>query len=146
MKPQRPYLAVPQGLFIQDILWREGFGKEFLLTAVVMIIGVSLRFVPYITKNHTIQNTLFLILSVVGMSFFIIKDIGAITVWAVYIIFLLYSIVLNSNVHTFIFLVITLIIQVILGILYPKVYTVIDSAQYVKKSFYYCTFFLPCDT
>ncbi|MGI6326553.1 MAG: EAL domain-containing protein [Saccharofermentanales bacterium] len=109
--------------------------KEFLLTAVVMIIGVSLRFVPYITKNHTIQNTLFLILSVVGMSFFIIKDIGAITVWAVYIIFLLYSIVLNSNVHTFIFLVITLIIQVILGILYPKVYTVIDSAQYVKRVF-----------
>ncbi len=70
------------------------------------------------------------------MSFFIIKDIGAITVWAVYIIFLLYSIVLNSNVHTFIFLVITLIIQELFRILYPKdLYRYRQCSEMYRKSF-----------
>jgi hypothetical protein len=71
------------------------------------------------------------------MTFFIIKNIdtGAVTVWAVYIVFLLYSIVLNSNVHTFIFLVHYPDNSAVLGILSRKVYVVIDIVQYLKRIF-----------
>jgi diguanylate cyclase (GGDEF)-like protein len=111
--------------------------KELSLAFVVFVFGVFLRYMPYLTKNNTIQNTLFLITSVIGMSFFIITTIesGAVTVWAIYTVFLLFTVVLNSDIHAFIFLVATMITQVVIWIIYPKVYTVIDSAQYMKRIF-----------
>ncbi len=94
-------------------------------------------FIPYAAKKHTTQNTLFLIISIVGMSFFIIKeiDIGAVTIWAVYVVFLMFSIVLTSRIHTFIFLAATLLIQVVLGIFCPEVSATIDIVQYLKRMF-----------
>ncbi|HHT24763.1 MAG TPA: EAL domain-containing protein [Clostridiaceae bacterium] len=111
--------------------------KELLLAVVVFIFGVFLKYMPYMTKNNTIQNKLFLMTSVVGMSFFIITNIdtGAITVWAIYTVFLLFTVVLNDDIHAFLFLVATLITQVVVWIIYPKVYAVIDSAQYMKRIF-----------
>ena len=111
--------------------------KELLLALVVFIFGVFLKYMPYLTKNYTIQNNLFLITSVVGMSFFIITNIatGAVTIWAIYTVFLLYTVVLNSDIHAFLFLVATLITQVVVWIISPKAYAVIDSAQYMKRIF-----------
>ncbi|MGI6071567.1 MAG: EAL domain-containing protein [Lachnospiraceae bacterium] len=111
--------------------------SELLLAFAVMVSGVFLRFIPYIAKNHTVQNTLFLAASIVGMTFFIIANIdtGAVTVWAVYIVFLLYTVVLNSDIHAILFLVATLIIQAVIGITHPKAYVVIDSAQYMRRFF-----------
>ena len=113
------------------------FTSEFLLALVVWGLGISLLFIPYAAKKHTTQNTLFLIISIVGMSFFIIKeiDIGAVTIWAVYVVFLMFSIVLTSRAHTFIFLAATLLIQVVLGIFCPEVSATIDIVQYLKRMF-----------
>ena len=124
-------------LFSGYFIARESLVDELLLTAVVFSLGIFLRFIPLITKNHTEQNTLFLIASIIGMTFFIIKDIdkGAISVWAVYTIFLLYTVVLNSDRHVLFFLWVTLIIQVALWIAYPKVHAVVDNAQYLKRIF-----------
>ncbi|MGI6090584.1 MAG: diguanylate cyclase domain-containing protein, partial [Saccharofermentanales bacterium] len=110
---------------------------ELSLAFVVLGLGIFLRFIPYIVKEHTVQNTLFLITSIVGMSAFIIGNIatGAVTVWAVYVIFLLYTVVINSDIHTIIFMVATLIIQVVLGIIHPEVNVIIDSTQYLKRIF-----------
>ncbi|MGI6090285.1 MAG: histidine kinase N-terminal 7TM domain-containing protein, partial [Saccharofermentanales bacterium] len=110
---------------------------EFSLALVVFILGTFLSFIPHIVKKHTVQNTLFLITGIAGMSAFIIGNIdtGAVTVWAVYIIFLLYTVVLNSDIHTIIFMVATLIIQFVLGIIHPEVNVIIDSAQYLKRIF-----------
>ena len=110
---------------------------EFSLTFVVFILGTFLNFIPHIAKRHTIQNTLFLITSIAGMSAFIIGNIatGAVTIWAVYIIFLLYTVVLNSDIHTILFMVATLLTQVVLGIIYPEVNVIIDSTQYLKRIF-----------
>ncbi|MGI6726684.1 MAG: EAL domain-containing protein [Christensenellales bacterium] len=113
------------------------FAREFSLALVVWILGTWLLFIPHIAKKHATQNTLFLITSIVGMTFFIVKDIdiGAATVWAVYIVFLLFSIVLDSRVHTFLFLVFTLITQIVLWIICPEVPVTIDIAQYLKRIF-----------
>ena len=109
--------------------------KELLLTFFVFFLGMLLSFVPQIVKKHTVQNTIFLIIGIIGMTAFITAgiDAGAVTTWAVYIVFLLYTVVLNSNIHAFIFLIATLITQVVLGIIRPKVYTVIDDSQYLKR-------------
>ncbi len=98
---------------------------------------MCLLFIPHVAEKYTAQNTLFLIISIVGMTFFIIKDIntGAVTVWAVYIAFLLYSIVLDSKAHILVFLAITLLVQVVLGIIRPEVSVTIDNTQYLKRGF-----------
>jgi hypothetical protein len=111
--------------------------RELLLAFVVMNLGIFLRFIPSISKNHAVQNTLFLIASIVGMTFFLMKDVdmGAATVWAIYIVFLLYTVVLNSNIHAFVFLVITLALQVVVWMISPDVSVAVDNSQYIKRIF-----------
>jgi diguanylate cyclase (GGDEF)-like protein len=123
--------------FVGYFIAGENLANELLLSSVVLILGIFLRFIPLISKKHTVQDTLFLIASIVGMTFFIINDInkGAITVWAVYTIFLLCTVILNSNIHTFLFLGATLITQVVVSIIHPRVFVVINSAQYLKRIF-----------
>ena len=115
----------------------ENFTTEFILASVVWGLGICLLFISYVSKKHTIQNTLFLIISILGMTFFIAKDIdmGSVTVWSVYLVFLLYSVILDSNVHTIIFLVATLIIQAVLVVAFPKVSVTINIVQYLKRIF-----------
>ncbi|HHW95263.1 MAG TPA: EAL domain-containing protein [Mogibacterium sp.] len=115
----------------------ENIASELLLAFLVINLGIFLRFIPHITKKHKIQDTLFLITSIVGMTFFIIKDInvGGATVWSVYIIFLLYTVVLNSDTHAALFLGATLVTQVLLWIIYPNVSFTIDNSQYLKRIF-----------
>ncbi|MGI6635382.1 MAG: EAL domain-containing protein [Christensenellales bacterium] len=60
---------------------------------------------------------------------------GAVTIWSVYIVFLLFSIILDSSVHTFIFLGYTLMTQVVLALVFPKVSVTIDIVQYFKRIF-----------
>ncbi|MGI6689415.1 MAG: EAL domain-containing protein [Christensenellales bacterium] len=124
-------------LYSGYFIGKGDLAAELLLASVVLALGIFLRFIPYITKKHAIQNTLFLIIGIVGMTFFIITnaDTGAVTVWAVYIVFLLYSVVLNSDIHAFLFLVATLITQIVLGITHPKADAVINHAQYLKRIF-----------
>ena len=111
--------------------------KELLLAFIVFILGMLLASIPHVVKKHFAQNTLFLIISIVGMIFFIITslDTGAVTVWAVYVIFLLFTIVLNSSIHAILFLIATLLTQVVLGIIRPEAYTIIDITQYLKRIF-----------
>ncbi|NLJ65146.1 MAG: EAL domain-containing protein [Christensenellaceae bacterium] len=123
--------------FVEYYIGGKNFSDEFLLAVVVWILGVFLLIIPYVVKKQTTQNNLFLITSILGMTFFLVQemDIGATTVWAVYIVFLLFSIVLDSRVHTLIFLVYVLITQVVLWIFFPEVSVIIDIVQYLKRIF-----------
>jgi len=116
---------------------KEPLANQLLLAAIVIALGILLRFIPYMSKKHIVQNTLFLIASIVGMAFFIITHVnnGAATVWAVYIIFLLYTIVLNSKIHTHIFLAVTLAIQAILSMVYPELSITIGRSRYLERMF-----------
>jgi len=123
--------------FVEYYIGGKNFSDEFMLAVVVWTLGIFLLIIPYVAKKQTTQNTLFLITSIVGMSFFIIQemDIGATTVWAVYIVFLLFSIVLDTRVHTLIFLIYVLITQVVLWIFFPEISVIIDIVQYLKRIF-----------
>ncbi|MGI5940002.1 MAG: EAL domain-containing protein [Thermoleophilia bacterium] len=130
------FMAGGAGSFFLGYFTASGsLANELPLALTVIVIGAFLIFIPYISAKDNIQNTLFLVVSIVGMSFFIIRDadIGGVTIWAVYVVFLLYTIILNSRIHTLLFLGITLISQVILWITHPKAYTVIDDTQYLKR-------------
>ncbi|NLL63315.1 MAG: EAL domain-containing protein [Ruminococcaceae bacterium] len=124
-------------LFSGYFIAKGNFLNELLLAIAVWTLGIFLLFIPYVVKKHTTQNTLFLMISIVGMIFFIINDVheGALTVWAVYIAFLLYSIVLDSKIHTSIFIYVTLTIQIVLWIIHPKLSVTIDGGQYLKRLF-----------
>ena len=115
----------------------KNMADEFTLAFIILIIGLSLKFIPFMSKSYAKQNTIFLILSLTGMSAFIISGLGtgAVTIWAVYTIFMLYTVVLDSDAHAYVFLIVTLLIQVIVWILYPKVSAVIDTGEYLKRIF-----------
>ncbi len=111
--------------------------NEISIAAVVMFLGIFLRFVPHLIKSRKAQNNIFLIISIVGMSAFIIGNLstGAMTVWTVFIIFLLYTIVLNSDIHAILFILATMITQVIIGIISPNSVAIIDNSQLLKRLF-----------
>lgn len=121
------------GYFLTD----GDFIREIILSVSIWFFAIFFLFVPHITKKILIQNILFFITSVVGMTFFIVKDahMGASTVWAVYIVFLLYSIVLDSKRDTLFFLIFTVFTQIVLWITFPNVTIVLDNAQYAKRLF-----------
>ncbi|MGI6579177.1 MAG: EAL domain-containing protein [Saccharofermentanales bacterium] len=110
---------------------------ELLLAFFVFLLGMSLVSIPHIVTKRSVQNTLFLIISIAGMTAFMITGIdkGAVTVWAVYVVFLLYTVVLNSNIHAILFFAATLITQVVIGIARPKASVIVDSTQYLKRIF-----------
>ncbi|NLL90155.1 MAG: EAL domain-containing protein [Dehalococcoidales bacterium] len=124
------------GSFYAGYFIAEGnLATELSLALAVLICGICLRFIPWAVKKYAIQDALFLIISIVGMTFFIITEIdrGAVTVWAVYTIFLLYTVVLNRRILAFLFLAATLIIQGVVGIISPEVSVTIDNAEYLAR-------------
>ena len=109
--------------------------NELLYAAALLLIGIFIRFLPFITSNHAIQNTIFLIINTLSL-FYMMRvnaDTGALTIWAVYILFFLYTVVLNSDIHAILFLAAILIIQVVLGIIYPEVSVTVDWNQYILR-------------
>ncbi|MGI6738843.1 MAG: EAL domain-containing protein [Christensenellales bacterium] len=111
--------------------------NELLLAGSILLLAVFIRFIPHITKKHTTQNILFLGVAVLAMMFFVIQDanIGALTTWALYILFLLFSIILDDKTSVFIFTVFNIVIQLVLSFLYPKVTVIIDINEYVTRIF-----------
>lgn len=101
---------------------------ELLLSAVILICGIFTRYIPTITKNLQTQNILFLIICIIGLSFFVFinAETGAVTVWAVFVVFMLFTIVLDSKHHTLIFVIIAIATQIILGIIQPEVAVTIN--------------------
>ncbi|MGI6688449.1 MAG: EAL domain-containing protein [Christensenellales bacterium] len=110
---------------------------ELLLAASFLVTGVLIRLVPSIIKKKTIQNTLFLILAILGMLYLMIKkaQTGGITVWAIYILFLLFTIVLDSKIHAYIFVAVSIIAQIFFWIYDPKVSVIIDGNEYATRIF-----------
>ncbi|HHT25433.1 MAG TPA: EAL domain-containing protein [Clostridiaceae bacterium] len=102
---------------------------------ILVLIGIFVRFIPYITKKHDIQNAIFLVIGTVGTLFFMISsaNTGALTVWAVYILFLLLTVILDDRVSAILFTVICAVMQVSFWIAYPKVSVTIDGNQYLTR-------------
>ncbi len=115
----------------------ENFIGEFSLSLALLILGVCFLLLPHVIKKHTIQDKIFLILCIATLFFFMFNDVntGAVTIWAVYIAFLLFSIILDNRVIALIFVIIALMANVVIWIISPEASATIDSAQYLKRIF-----------
>lgn len=108
---------------------------ELSLSIAIFLFGIFTGFIPVITRNHNIQNTIFLAVCTLGFLFFMITnaDTGAVTIWSTYILFLLVTVVLDSRIHAFIFTILCIVIQVGFWIARSKVAVIIDGTEYVTR-------------
>ena len=110
---------------------------EIIQAASFFLIAVIVRFVPIITKKQAVQNTIMLTLSTLGLLFLMVKEaeIGALTVWAIYILFLLFNVILDSRINAYVFAAITILVQVVLWRVFPKISVIIDGNEYLTRIF-----------
>ena len=116
---------------------KEAFISEFILAGTLLISGLFISFIPYITKSHTMQNTIFLVLSILAMLYFTITNIktAATSIWAAYIVFLLFTVILDSKVHANAFVISSIVIQIVFWLAYSKVSVIIDGNEYATRIF-----------
>ena len=108
---------------------------ELLLAAVLLSAGILVRIIPHITKKHAIQNGLFQTVSTLSILYFLManSDTGALTIWSIYILFLLFTVVLDSKIHAIVFTILMVVIQIVFWIIYPKVSVTIDGNEYLSR-------------
>jgi diguanylate cyclase (GGDEF)-like protein len=108
---------------------------ELFHAAALILMGVTVRAIPSMTSNKTAQNTIFLAVSTLGVLYFTVTNAatGALTIWAVYILFLLYTIILDSTFHAYIFTALYTIVQVVFWIIQPEITVVIDGSEYLTR-------------
>ena len=71
--------------------------------------------IPIVIKNQVNQNTMFLLISFAGTIYYLLRyfNEGAITVWAIYVLFFLLTVILESKIHSIIFGVVSIVVQII---------------------------------
>ncbi len=111
--------------------------QELITAAFIFVTSIFLLFLPLITKKYFIQNIIFLLICIGGMVFFMMSQSnkGALTVWSLYIIFLLLTVVLENKHLAIIFTLVCIVLQIILIIFYPKVIVTLDINEYVLRIF-----------
>ena len=64
---------------------RKNMTLLFLLFMSMILMGIIMGFIPLITRKNTIQNIAILIICMLSMLYFMIKDVetGALTVWSI---------------------------------------------------------------
>ncbi|NLM19974.1 MAG: EAL domain-containing protein [Clostridiaceae bacterium] len=110
---------------------------ELLIAVTLLLIGIFARFIPLITKRHSIQNAIFLAICSLGTFYFMIVNAktGALTIWSIYILFLLFNVILDGRIHSIIFTVFCILIQVAFWITNPKISVIIDGNEYLTRIF-----------
>lgn len=116
---------------------KKELNNELLLAGFVLVIGLFTRSIPIISKKHAVQNTMFLIANTMGMLFFMTTNakVGALTIWAIYILFLLFTVILDSNIPAAVFTVLAIAMQIILSFIFPKIQVTIDGSEYATRIF-----------
>ena len=114
---------------------KKPLNEEIFLSASVFIIALISKYIPFMTKKHSVQNALFLLVCMFGMVLYTLTaiNVGGLTTWTVYIIFLLFTVVLGTPVHALIHASFVILIQVVLWIFYPEVTAVINGNEYAVR-------------
>ncbi|NLL92229.1 MAG: EAL domain-containing protein [Ruminococcaceae bacterium] len=108
---------------------------ELLIASVLLLIALSVRLIPYITKNHIIQNTIFLLVSTTGTLYFMLVNAykGALTIWSVYILFLLFTVLLDNKIYAVVFTIFSIASQIVFWFVYPEISVTIDGNEYLLR-------------
>ncbi len=110
---------------------------ELTISAAILVIGLLTKLLPALTKNHVLQNTVFLMLNTIAMLMFLMTNIdtAAVTIWSIYIIFVLFTVVLDTGIYAVSFTVVIAVIQIIFWMLFPEVPVIIDGNEYLTRIF-----------
>ena len=116
---------------------KKTLNVELYHAGFILLIGIFTRSIPVISKKHSAQNTMFLLANTMGMVFFMTTNAhnGALTIWSIYILFLLFTVILDSNIHAGVFALFAVVIQMVLSILFPSVPVTIDGSEYATRIF-----------
>ena len=60
-------------------------------------------------------------------------ETGAVTIWSIYILFFMFTVILDSKIHLIIYAGLVVIIQIIFSIIQPAVSVVIDINEYMTR-------------
>lgn len=120
---------------IRFFVMRGSLKIELFLAFILILMGILARLIPFVIKNQIKQNTMFLLVSVAGMIFFSWRnfDTGAITVWALYVIFFLLIAILGGRTHSFVFAIISMGIQIVFLIAKPEIVVTVTHTDYVTR-------------
>ncbi|MGI6090284.1 MAG: EAL domain-containing protein [Saccharofermentanales bacterium] len=121
--------------FIGYFAMKRTAEDEILLAATLLSLGIFIRFIPRITRNHNTQNTMFLVAGALSL-FYLMKrnaETGAVTIWSIYILFFMFTVILDSKIHLIIYAGLVVIIQIIFSIIQPAVSVVIDTNEYMTR-------------
>ena len=110
---------------------------EFSLAAALILSGIIIGFIPLITRNIKIQNSIFLVVCTLGFFYLMIKDVdtGGLTTWAVYLLFFLFTVILDSKIHAIILTVIGIVTQLLFWKINPQITVIIDINEYITRIF-----------
>ena len=116
---------------------KERLEDKLLVAAALFLIGIFVRFIPLITRKHAIQNAIILAICTISLLHFMASEAstGALTIWSVYILFLLLTVILDHKIYSYAFVILSIIIQIIFGIIHPKVAVTIDKNVYATRIF-----------
>ncbi len=99
------------------------------------LVGIITMLIPLVIKNHTRQNTAFLLVSLAGTIFYILRyfNTGAVTVWAIYLLVFLITVLLGGKIHSAIFAAVSIAVQIIFIIVRPSVVVTVGHADYAIR-------------
>ena len=109
--------------------------EEILLAATLLSLGIIIRYIPRITKNIIIQNTLFLLAGTFSLLHITFRntDTGAVTIWSIYILFFMFTVIIDSKIHLIAYAGLVILIQIVLAVFYPAVTVTIDINAYIMR-------------
>ena len=132
------YIFIASGVIsflIGFFIMRGPLEIEFLLSLRPVFMGIVTALVPIVIKNQTNQNTMFLLISVAGTLLFSLEyfETGAITIWAIYVIFFLLTVILGNKIHSIIFALVSIVVQIIFFITQPEIVVTVGRTDYVAR-------------
>jgi len=121
--------------FIGYFAMKRSAREEIFLALTLLSLGIFIRSIPRIANNHTHQNTLFLAAGTFSLFFLILRnvDTGAVTIWSIYILFFMFTVILDSKIHLTIYAGLVVLIQIYFSTFYPAVTVTIDINAYMTR-------------
>lgn len=109
--------------------------SEVILFLALVFMGFLAMITPKVIKEPSMQNTVFLLISLACSSYFSLSNIdeGGITVWVINLLFFFLTIVLGGKIQALIFAAISIASQILLLIVRPEIVITVNRADYITR-------------
>ena len=121
--------------FIGYFAMKRPVGDEIFLAATLLLLGIFIRSIPRMTKKHSVQNTMFLAACVLSLFHIMIRNVerGGATIWTIYILFFVFTVILDSKLLLTIYAGLVIMIQIILLAINPEIPVIVDINEYMTR-------------